>query len=273
MNDAIKTLAKKLASSYSHNLVNKTKIIEFVEILRNTLLPNGITSSDYIFLCEQLHLASEILKDQIIVALSSDENFSTCDMSAIEENSDNIVQKFLAKLPQIKKVLKTDLQATYDGDPAAKSIDEILVAYPGIYAISLYRIAHELYLLQVPFLPRIITEYAHSVTGIDIHPGAQIGKHFFIDHGTGVVIGETTMIGHHVKIYHGVTLGARSTKKGQALKGIKRHPTIGNKVTIYSNATIVGGDTIIGNNVTIGANAFVDSCVADETKVIAHHEH
>lgn len=159
------------------------------------------------------------------------------------------------------------MQAAYDGDPAASSTDEIIFSYPGIFAITVYRIAHELYLLEVPMIPRIMTEYAHSITGIDIHPGAQTGKYFFIDHGTGIVIGETTVIGDYVKIYQGVTLGALSTRKGQQLKGVKRHPTIGNNVTIYSGTSILGGETIIGDGATIGGNAFIVSSVDAGLKV------
>ncbi|MBQ2474327.1 MAG: serine acetyltransferase, partial [Ruminococcus sp.] len=154
-----------------------------------------------------------------------------------------------------------------DGDPAAYNKDEIICTYPGLYAIFSNRIAHELFLLGVPLIPRIMTEHAHSLTGIDIHPGTTIGKYFFIDHGTGIVIGETTEIGNNVKIYQGVTLGALSTRGGQNLRGKKRHPTIHDNVTIYSGASILGGDTVIGKNVVIGGNAFITASIPEGAKV------
>lgn len=169
----------------------------------------------------------------------------------------NILKKYFEELPFVLELIKTDVTAGYDGDPAATSEDEIILCYPAFIAISTYRFAHQLYKLNVRIIPRVMSEYAHGKTGIDIHPGAKIGKSFFIDHGTGVVIGETTTIGDNVKIYQGVTLGALSTKGGQKLKGKKRHPTIGNNVTIYSNATILGGETIIKDNETVPGNAFI----------------
>ncbi len=171
---------------------------------------------------------------------------------------------FMQKLPHLREILAGDVQAAYDGDPAATHIDEIMLSYPGFFAIVIFRIAHELSELKVPLIPRIMTEYAHSTTGIDIHPGARIGKNFFIDHGTGVVIGETTDIGENVKIYQGVTLGALSFPKderGRLIRGTKRHPTIEDNVTIYANATILGGSTVIGKGSVIGGNVFVTSSV------------
>ena len=178
--------------------------------------------------------------------------------------------EFLKKIPKIKKVLVTDVEATFDGDPAAEDKDEIIIAYPGIYAISIYRLAHELYKLGVPLLPRIMTEHAHSITGIDIHPGAKIGKYFFIDHGTGIVIGGTAIIGEHVKIYQGVTLGALSTRGGRALKKKKRHPTVEDNVTIYSNASIFGGETVIGKGSVLGSSVFVTCSVPPDSKLQSH---
>lgn len=176
---------------------------------------------------------------------------------------------FFRRIPEVRALAQTDLQAAFDGDPAAASFSEIILAYPGLFAVTVYRLAHELHLLEIPLLPRMMTEYAHSVTGIDIHPGARIGSSFFIDHGTGVVIGETTVIGRGVKLYQGVTLGGLSTRGGQALRGKRRHPTIGDNVTIYANASILGGDTIIGENSVIGANAFILASVAPNTTVTA----
>jgi serine O-acetyltransferase len=177
----------------------------------------------------------------------------------------------LTRIPDLRRQLSEDVQAGYDGDPAAKSTDEIIFAYPAIYTISVFRIAHELNRNGVPLLPRIMTEYAHSKTGIDIHPGAKIGRAFFIDHGTGVVIGETTIIGDRVKIYQGVTIGALSFTKdaeGQMVRGEKRHPTIENNVVIYSGATILGGDTVIGEGAVVGGNVWLTRSVPPHTRVV-----
>ncbi len=170
---------------------------------------------------------------------------------------------YVESLKVIKESLEEDIIATIKGDPAANSKEEVIVSYPSIYAIMAYRIAHELYINKIPLLPRMISEIAHSKTGIDIHPGAEIGHYFFIDHGTGVVIGETSVIGDNVRIYQGVTLGALSLQNAQELKNKKRHPTIKNNVIIYANASILGGDTVIGNNVVIGGNVFITSSIED----------
>ena len=183
------------------------------------------------------------------------------------EQAEQLSLEFIKKIKKIREYIETDVQAAYDGDPAAFSEDEIIYSYPGIFATLVNRIAHELYLLKVPVIPRMMTEYAHSETGIDIHPGASIGKYFFIDHGTGIVIGETTVIGNNVKVYQGVTLGALSTRGGQALKDRKRHPTIEDNVTIYSGASILGGKTVIGKDVVVGGNAFITHSVPDGAKV------
>lgn len=177
-----------------------------------------------------------------------------------------IVKQFVERLPEIEEMLLMDIEAIDEGDPACEDPQEIILCYPGFYAIFMYRIAHELSLLEVPILPRILSEYAHSKTGIDIHPKAQIGRYFCIDHGTGIVIGETTEIGNYVKIYQGVTLGALSLREGKKLKGHKRHPTILDCVTIYSEASIFGGDTVIGPHVTIGSNAFITSSVTEQKR-------
>jgi serine O-acetyltransferase len=189
------------------------------------------------------------------------------DAEALSRKAESVTHIFLERLPAIRGLLATDVEAAYAGDPAAYCKDEIVLSYPGIYAIMVNRLAHELYTLDVPLIPRMMTEYAHSLTGIDIHPGATIGPYFFIDHGTGVVIGETTVIGEHVRIYQGVTLGAISTKGGQFLHGTKRHPTIEDHVTIYSGASILGGGTVIGANVVIGSNAFITKSVPEQTRV------
>ena len=185
-----------------------------------------------------------------------------------KEQVDALCKAILNRIPAVRAMVETDLQAAFDGDPAATGFDEIVLAYPGIYAITVYRLAHELYLLNVPLIPRMMTESAHSTTGIDIHPGATIGSHFFIDHGTGIVVGQTTIIGDHVKLYQGVTLGGLSTRGGQSLAGAKRHPTIEDGVTLYAGATILGGETVIGKDCVIGANAFVTRSIPANTTVI-----
>lgn len=185
----------------------------------------------------------------------------------IEHKAEEICHRFFQKLPSVQFLLLKDVQAGFDGDPAAMSKEEIIFSYPGFFAIMVYRLAHELYVEEVPFIPRTMTEYAHGKTGIDINAGAEIGESFFIDHGTGVVIGETTVIGKGVKIYQGVTLGALSTRDGQLLSGKKRHPTIKDGVTIYANATILGGETVIGENTVVGGNAFITHSVAPDTRV------
>ena len=176
---------------------------------------------------------------------------------------------FVEALPKVRDLLFTDLDATFEGDPAAKSKEEIVFSYPGFYAITVYRVAHVLYTRGVPLIPRMMTEQAHGKTGIDINPGASIGKYFFIDHGTGIVIGETTVIGEHVKVYQNVTLGALSPRKGQSLAGIKRHPTVEDDVTIYSGASILGGDTVIGKGAVIGGNCFLTESVSAGVRVSA----
>ena len=195
------------------------------------------------------------------------EQFGDLNDEQLQEEAFRLTFAFLEKLPMIRSYIDTDVEALFEGDPAAISRDEIIFCYPGLYAIFVSRIAHELYLLGVPLIPRIMTEHAHRRTGIDIHPGATMGRYFFIDHGTGVVIGETTVIGEHVKLYQGVTLGGLSTKGGQRLKNVKRHPTIGDNVTIYSGASILGGETVIGKNVVIGGNCFITSSVPDGARV------
>ena len=187
-----------------------------------------------------------------------------------EEQGQKIALGFLESITSIRKTLATDVRATYDGDPAANSYDEIIFSYPGMFATTVHRAAHKLFEFQVPLLPRIMTEHAHSITGIDIHPGAEIGESFVIDHGTGVVIGETTVIGKNVRIYQGVTLGALSLPKdaGERLRGKKRHPTIEDDVIIYSGATILGGDTVIGARSVIGGNVWITESVPPDTKVI-----
>jgi len=189
---------------------------------------------------------------------------------ATDRRADDILRRFMSELPKVRKMLWTDIDAAYEGDPAAQSYEEIILAYPALEAIAIQRMAHELYLQELPLIPRIMTEWAHSRTGIDIHPGAKIGSHFFIDHGTGVVIGETTEIGVRVKLYHAVTLGARSFQKdeyGKIKKGGKRHPTVEDDVTIYPGSTILGGETVVGARSTIGGNVFLVQSVPPDSLV------
>jgi serine O-acetyltransferase len=180
----------------------------------------------------------------------------------------SLTVEFLNGLPQVRELLQTDTEAAYNGDPAALSKEEVIVAYPFIEAIAVQRLAHELYRQQVPLIPRIMTEWAHANTGMDLHPGAEIGSHFFVDHCTGTVVGETTRIGHHVKMYQGVGLVAKSLSAGQQLRGLKRHPTIEDHVTIYAGATIMGGDTVVGEGSTIGANVFLTESVPPHSLVV-----
>lgn len=255
-------------------LPNRNRIIEITLKLRQLLFPGYFGNKSFDEETKEYYVGALVtdiftgLRKQIALALkhNSKQQENYCD-NVIKEKAEQISFELLNRIPKIRSLLATDVQAAFDGDPAASSTDEIVFSYPGIFAISVHRLAHELYLLEVPLIPRIISEYAHNITGIDIHPGAEIGKYFFIDHGTGVVIGETTVIGDYVKIYQGVTLGALSTRGGQTLRGVKRHPTLENGVTVYSGASIFGGRTIIGNSVTIGSNAFITKSVPSGTMV------
>ena len=202
------------------------------------------------------------LNKQITIVLRS-----SMEEQQAQEKAQQLSLEFFRAIPGVRAVAQTDVEAFYEGDPAAFSVDEIIFCYPGLFAITVYRLAHVLYTLGVPMLPRIMTEHAHSTTGIDIHPGATIGRYFFIDHGTGIVVGETTVIGDNVKLYQGVTLGALSTRGGQNLRGKRRHPTIEDNVTIYAGASVLGGDTVIGRDSVIGSNAFITKSIAPCTTV------
>ncbi len=257
-----------------HSLPSREKIVDILEELRQAVFPGyfgrdnsgGIQQDYYVgYLLTRVH---KQLKEQIEIALLYQEGSQEPERKKqIEAKASVICQSFIRTVPNIQKMLLKDVEAGFNGDPAAKSREEIIVSYPGLLAIYVYRVAHELYLSKVPFIPRIMTEYAHSCTGIDINPGASIGEYFFIDHGTGVVIGETTVIGNNVKLYQGVTLGALSTRSGQQLANVKRHPTIGNNVTIYSNSSVLGGETVIGENTIIAGNTFITASIPPNTKV------
>ncbi len=207
------------------------------------------------------------LRKQIAIALPYSSNWAGSSYEALQEEASRIVLEFLKRLPMVREYVDTDLQATFDGDPAAFFYEEIVLCYPGLLASTINRLAHELYLMQVPLIPRMMTEYAHSRTGIDINPGATIGKYFCMDHGTGIVVGETSIIGEHVKVYQGVTIGALSTRGGQRLRGSKRHPTIEDYVTLYAGASILGGETVIGRGSVVGANVFLTRSVPPETRI------
>ncbi len=255
-------------------------IVDCIEKLKQLVFPGyfgkqGLTTENVSFRIGELVIElSDALYEQVRCCLryrqqipgsnGGDHQCAGCDKEAAK-----IVAKFFDCIPAVRAMLADDVQAAFEGDPAAQSTDETIFSYPGLMAITVQRLAHEFYKMDVPLLPRIMTEYAHSMTGIDIHPGAKLGRSFFIDHGTGVVIGETTEIGDHVKIYQGVTLGALSPAAGQILRGYKRHPTIEDNVTIYAGATILGGDTVIGRGSVIGGNVFITSSVTAQTQVSA----
>lgn len=278
---AILEAVKSLAQNYNReemllpkgkcSLPSRTVIIELVRELRAVLFPGyfridtGACAFPDYYAGSLLNNLYDALKEQIEIAIL----YQGEEKEKAQLRAEEITGRFVKRLPEIQKMLLKDVQAGFDGDPAAKSKEEIIFSYPGFYAIYVYRIAHELYRERVPFIPRIMSEFAHGKTGIDINPGATIGEYFFIDHGTGVVIGETTEIGNNVKIYQGVTLGALSTRMGQQLADIKRHPTIEDNVTIYSNSTVLGGETVIGENTIIGGNTFITESIPSNTKVSA----
>ncbi|MGN0413864.1 MAG: serine O-acetyltransferase [Agathobacter sp.] len=256
-----------------YNQPDKAEIMSILDELFSVVYPGFFRDKTHkIYHIE--HTVSTIIEDvmfhlnkQIMVVLKYTKTFEENEEEQLEEFAQNACVSFMKSIPKVREYLETDLQAFFDGDPAARSKDEIVFSYPGLYAITVYRLAHELFLLNVPLIPRMMTEQAHSKTGIDIHPGATIGKYFFIDHGTGIVIGETTVIGEHVKLYQGVTLGALSTKGGQKLRDVRRHPTIKDNVTIYSGASILGGETVIEEGVVVGGNSFITKSISKGTKV------
>ncbi len=251
------------------NLPDRNEIIGVLDDLKKLMFPSYFASES---LRDPAHFAESTLysvyfrlKKQIEKAYAFCKEKGGCNECSAERTAD----EFVEELPRIRKILSTDVEAFFAGDPAARSKEEIIFSYPGFYAIFVYRLAHILYLQGVPFIPRMMTEHAHGATGIDINPGASIGEYFFIDHGTGVVIGETTVIGNRVKIYQAVTLGALSPRKGQKLAGVKRHPTVKDDVTVYSGASILGGETVIGEGAVIGGNCFLTESVAAGARVSA----
>ena len=257
-----------------HRQPDKDKLIDIIEKLRRIVFPGYFREKTYRIYNAKHNLSMLIedvmynLTEQVTRVLQTEE----LSQQQAREKAQEICLDFFRQIPQVRATVQTDLQAAYDGDPAATGMAELIFSYPGLFAITVYRLAHVLYTLKVPMIPRIMTEHAHSVTGIDIHPGATIGKYFFIDHGTGIVIGETTVIGENVKIYQGVTLGGLSTRGGQDLRGKRRHPTIEDNVTIYANASILGGETVIGRESTIGSSAFITKSVPPCTTVMMKNQ-
>ena len=258
------------------NLPSKKAIEALCNELLHLLFP-GFFSEEAVSTEELPAAAQEIidqiadeLEEAIAVSLRIKERAEN-DTKSLRSEAIAITERFFTGIPQVRALLKTDVEAAYAGDPAARSLEEIVLAYPGLEAVAIQRVAHLLYKESVPLLPRMMTEWAHSRTGIDIHPGASIGSHFFIDHGTGVVIGETCVIGNRVKLYHGVTLGARSFQKdehGEIIKGTRRHPHVEDDVVIYPNGIILGGDTVIGARSTIGANVFLMKSIPPDTLLV-----
>ncbi len=248
-------------------------VVDVLNKLMNILFPGYYRDKKYFgysYNNRQSVLIEDVfyhLQKQIDIALKYSSYFQNKTGNEIKDASEIITLNFLKKIPTIREYVDTDLQATYDGDPAAFSKDEVVLSYPGFYASTVSRLAHELYIQHVPLIPRMMTEYAHGKTGIDIHPGATIGKYFMMDHGTGIVVGETSIIGEHVKVYQGVTIGALSTRGGQRLRGIKRHPTIEDNVTIYSGASIFGGETVIGKGAVIASSAFITRSIPPYSRV------
>ena len=278
---AILRVAKGLTENYAseelfmpksgRRLPNRSVIIDIVRDLKSIVFP-GYFSTDTsatvfpeYYVGHRLNDLYDRLKNQIEIALL----YHGEEPEEAAAHADRTACGFFEQLPEIQRLLLTDVQAGFDGDPAAKSKEEIIFSYPGLFAIYVYRLAHVLYKEEIPFIPRVMSEYAHGRTGIDINPGATIGEYFFIDHGTGVVVGETTEIGNNVKLYQGVTLGALSTRMGQQLANVKRHPTIRDNVTIYSNSTVLGGETVVGENTIIGGNTFITESIPANTKVSA----
>ena len=270
------TAARAMAQTYSTGAVplygkklrlpDRQAVILLIKDIRRLIFPAyygeaalmSLAPEDYAALL--LERIEKQLQRQIVLTLPEEQEAQAAELAA----------EMVTKLPQIARQVQMDLEATFDGDPAAGSREEILFSYPGLFAILVYRVAHELYRLHIPILPRMMSEYAHSHTGIDTPPGAQIGDYFFIDHGTGIVVGETTVIGDRVKLYQGVTLGALSTRDGHHSLPGKRHPTVEDDVTIYSGASILGGDTVIGRGSVVGGNAFLTSSVQKDTRVVIH---
>lgn len=273
--DVIKNAAAKLAEQYNAaalpmygdalRLPSRQAIIEIIRAFQKLLFPVYYGEKHLLKLPPEQYGA--LLMERIFDGLSDQIALTMEETKENRRRAEEAAGGLLARLPDIQRTLQKDLTAFFDGDPAAHSMEEVVLSYPGFFAIFIYRIAHELYEMGVPMIPRIMTEYAHSQTGIDINPGAAIGDYFFIDHGTGIVVGETAVIGDHVKLYQNATLGALSPAGMRGVPGERRHPKIGNNVTVYAGSTLLGGATEIGDNVVIGGNAFLTSSVEPDTTV------
>lgn len=273
----LQTIAGQIASGYKNDkavmfdtaleLPDRSEVIQVIKDLQMLFFPAYYAEEDLTGLTPEAYAENLLacVRNRLCRQVARALHFSKS--ADAGRDCGTICGEFMSALPGIQQTLQKDLEANFEGDPAAQSREEVIFSYPGFYAIFVYRIAHILYTLRVPFIPRIMTEHAHGKTGIDINPGATIGDYFFIDHGTGIVIGETTEIGSHVKLYQGVTLGALSLRKGQALSGKKRHPTIGDNVTLYAGSTILGGETVIGNDTVIGGNSFITDSIESGSKV------
>ncbi|MBQ9647451.1 MAG: serine acetyltransferase [Oscillospiraceae bacterium] len=273
--EVIRASAAKLAEQYNASdltmygdalrLPSRQAIIEIIRAFQRLLFPVYYGEKHLLKLPPEQYGA--LLLERIFDDLSAQIALTMEESRQNKERAGEITAELLEKLPDIQRMLQKDLEAFFDGDPAAHNREEVVLSYPGFFAIFIYRIAHELYVMKVPMIPRIMTEFAHSQTGIDINPGATIGEYFFIDHGTGIVVGETTIIGDNVKMYQGATLGALSPAGMRSVPGERRHPKVGNNVTIYAGSTLLGGATEIGDNVVIGGNAFLTSSVEPDTTV------
>ena len=273
--EVIRTAALTMAGQYNASVLpmygdalrlpNRKAIIEIIRSFQKLIFPVYYGEKHLLKLPPEQY--SALLMERIFDDLSGQIALTMEETDENRRRAEEITAQLFTRLPEIQRLLQKDLEAFFEGDPAAHNREEVVLSYPGFFAIFIYRIAHELYVRDVPMIPRIMTEYAHAGTGIDINPGATIGEYFFIDHGTGIVVGETSIIGNHVKIYQGVTLGAFSPAGMQSVPGERRHPKVGDNVTIYAGATLLGGGTEIGDNVVIGANAFVTTSVEPNTTV------
>ena len=257
---------------------DQDKVVEIVNKLLRIFFP-GFYRDEVYKIFNMRHTLAALVEDvmfnlqkQVTIALKNEPSYAQSSENDVRKKAKEITIAFMKQVPRMREYIDTDLDAMFDGDPAANSKNEIILCYPGLLDSTIHRIAHVLWELEVPLIPRMMTEYAHSKTGIDIHPGATNGKYFFNDHGTGIVVGSTTTIGEHVKLYQGVTLGALSTSAGQSLHGVKRHPTIEDNVTIYSGASVLGGQTVIGHGSVIGSNAFVTSSIKPDSRVTIQNQ-
>ena len=290
-NENIDSIVESIAHNYrtspeifftdcDRHFPNKKAVVDIIKNLRRVMFPSyfgdeaPIGARPEYFIGEMLLRIEDSLRRELREAFlfragkgDGMNHIAPLSLDKVDARVDEVSLTFMSRLPEIHRILLTDVQAAFDGDPAAQSKEDIIFSYPGFFAVLVYRIAHELYVQGVPVIPRIMSEYAHSGTGVDINPGATIDEYFFIDHATGVVIGETAVIGKHVKIYQGVTLGALSTRAGQELSGVKRHPTIEDNVTIYSNASVLGGETIVGAGSVIAGSSFVTESVPPNSRV------